>query len=132
MKFLIDEDLSPSIARYLCRNLLIDAVAARDRGLLGMTDAQILQYAFDEDRILITANICDFEIFVRNCEIHAGVVFIRNGSLLRDEQIVVVEKAINAIIRELESGQDMINRVLYVEMDNTMIFEILPSVLDSQ
>ncbi|MGK7874406.1 MAG: DUF5615 family PIN-like protein [Xenococcaceae cyanobacterium] len=36
MKFLIDEDISPSTARYLCQELLIDAVAVRDRGLLGV------------------------------------------------------------------------------------------------
>lgn len=39
MKFLIDEDLSPYVARYLCEQLLIDAVAVRDRGLLGVSDA---------------------------------------------------------------------------------------------
>ncbi len=127
MKFLIDEDLSPAIARYLCKNLLLDAVAARDRGLLSVNDYQILKYAFDEERILVTANICDFERFARNCEVHAGIIFIRNGGLLRDEQIAVVEKAINVIIGELKSGRDMINRVLYVELDNMMNFETLPS-----
>ena len=34
MKFLIDEDLSPSIARYLCEEMLVDAIAVRDRNLL--------------------------------------------------------------------------------------------------
>ncbi|RUS95606.1 hypothetical protein DSM106972_089620 [Dulcicalothrix desertica PCC 7102] len=115
--------------KYLCENLLIDAVAARDRGLLGFTDYQILQYAFEEERIIITANVCDFERFARSCELHAGIVFIRNGALLRNEQIAVVEKAINAITNELESGRDMINRVLYIELDNTMIFETLPPTL---
>ncbi|MDF5731257.1 MAG: hypothetical protein PUP92_25460 [Rhizonema sp. PD38] len=67
------------------------------------------------------------ERFARNCEVHAGIIFIRNGGLLRDEQIAVVEKAINAIIGELKSGRDMINRVLYVELDNMINFETLPS-----
>lgn len=44
MKFLIDEDISPSAARYLCQELLIDAVAVRDRGLLGVNDRRILLY----------------------------------------------------------------------------------------
>ena len=35
----VDEDLSPYVARYLCEQLLIDAVAVRDRGLLGKSDA---------------------------------------------------------------------------------------------
>ena len=38
MRFLIDEDLSPRVARYLCEQFLIDAVAIRDRGLLGVSD----------------------------------------------------------------------------------------------
>lgn len=59
MKFLIDEDISPYVARYLCEQLLIDAVAVRDRGLLGKSDRQILEYAFNEDRIVVTANIGD-------------------------------------------------------------------------
>ena len=45
MKFLIDEDISPTAARYLCEELLIDAVAVRDRGLLGKNDRYILEYA---------------------------------------------------------------------------------------
>ena len=49
MKFLIDEDISPSCARYLCEELLIDAVAVRDRGLLGKNDRYILEYAFNDD-----------------------------------------------------------------------------------
>lgn len=72
MKFLIDEDLSPYVARYLCEKFLIDAVAIRDRGLLGVSDSKVLDYALDEDRILITANISDFEKFARVSEVHGG------------------------------------------------------------
>ena len=57
MKFLVDEDLSQSIARYLCEEMLLDAVAVRDRNLLNTADYEILEYAFKEERILITANI---------------------------------------------------------------------------
>ena len=32
IKILIDEDLSPAVAGNLCQELLIDAVAVRDRG----------------------------------------------------------------------------------------------------
>jgi predicted nuclease of predicted toxin-antitoxin system len=59
MKFIIDEDLSPRVARYLCQEFYFDAIAVRDRGLLGATDPEVLEYAFKEDRILVTANIRD-------------------------------------------------------------------------
>lgn len=128
MKYLIDEDLSPSVAKHLCENFFIDAVAVRDRGLLGVKDYKILQYAFDEERILVTANVCDFEKVARNCEVHAGIVLIRNGVLLRSEQIAIVEKAVKAILNELQSGHDMVNRVLYIELNGTIRFENLPPI----
>jgi predicted nuclease of predicted toxin-antitoxin system len=127
MKLLIDEDLSPSIARYLCSHMLLDAVAVRDRNLLNTPDYEILEYAFQEDRILVTANVKDFEQFASAREVHAGIIFICDGSLLRAEQIEVVNMAVTAIIAEIEAGKDMINRVLYVETDGSLIFKELPN-----
>jgi predicted nuclease of predicted toxin-antitoxin system len=65
MKLLIYEDLSPIVARYLCEQLLIDAISVRDRGLLGVSDLEILEYALNEDRIVVTANVGDFEKFAK-------------------------------------------------------------------
>jgi len=126
MKLLIDEDLSPTIARHLCEDLCIDAVAVRDRGLLGSRDDEILEYAFNEDRILVTANVGDFEDFAQLREVHAGIIFICDGGLLRDEQITIVKEAIEAISSELKAGRDMINRVLYIGMDGTQEFRNIP------
>jgi predicted nuclease of predicted toxin-antitoxin system len=81
MKFLIDEDLSSVVARYLCQELLIDAVAVRDRGLLGKSDRIILEYSFNQDRILVTANVGDFERFASAVEIHGGIVTKRFENL---------------------------------------------------
>ncbi|MGB3639856.1 MAG: DUF5615 family PIN-like protein [Rivularia sp. (in: cyanobacteria)] len=125
MKFLVDEDLSPSIARYLCEQMLVDDVAVRDRNLLNTPDYEILEYAFQEERI-ITANVRDFERFANIREVHAGIVLICDGTLLRTEQMEVVNVAVVAILAELEAGTDMINRVLYVEADRSLKFENLP------
>ncbi len=126
MKFLIDEDLSPTVALYLCRNCLIDAVAVRDRVLWGKDDRFILEYAFNEDRILITANIGDFERFTKVMTVHSGIVFMEEGDLLREEQIQVVLEAVKAIGAEIEAGRDMVNRVLYISITRKMVFEDLP------
>lgn len=126
MKFLIDEDLSPLIALYLCQEMLLDAVAARDRNLLNAPDYAILEYAFAEDRILITANVKDFERFANSREVHAGIILICDGTLLRKEQIEVVNIAVVAVMREYEQKRDMINRVLYVGYDRSLKFEDLP------
>jgi predicted nuclease of predicted toxin-antitoxin system len=126
MKLLIDEDLSPLIASYLCQKMLLDAVSVRDRNLLNKPDYEILEYAFQEDRVLVTANVRDFERFANIREVHAGIILIRDGTLLRREQIEVVNIACSAIIAEIEAGRDMINRVLYVETDRGLKFEDLP------
>ena len=126
MKFLIDEDISPYVARYLCEQLLIDAVAVRDRGLLGKSDRQILEYAFNEDRIVVTANVGDFEKFALAFEVHAGIVFIVEGDLLRNEQIEICTEAVKFIQHEIEAGRDMINRVLYISINGTKKLETLP------
>lgn len=125
MKLLIDEDLSPLIASYLCQKML-DAVSVRDRNLLNTPDYEILEYAFQEDRILVTANVKDFERFANIREVHGGIILICDGTLLRREQIEVVNIACSAIIAEIEAGRDTINRVLYVETDGSLKFEDLP------
>jgi predicted nuclease of predicted toxin-antitoxin system len=125
IKLLIDEDLSPRVAYLLCEQLLIDSISVRDRGLLSSNDQEILEYAFQEDRILVTANIRDFEELARSYEVHPGIVLVRDGSLLREEQITIVKDAIQAIEIELKDGRDMINRVLYISIDGTKKFEYL-------
>ena len=54
-KFLIDECLSPALARRLDERGY-DAASVRDRGRLGSEDTPILEYCIAEDRILVTQN----------------------------------------------------------------------------
>jgi len=126
MKFLIDEDISPTIARYLCEQFLIDAVAVRDRGLLGKSDHYILEYAFNEERILVTANIVDFEKFASLLEVHCGRIFFLEGDLLRQEQMELMQNAVTTIQTELKKGKNMINRVLYISYSGTKFFRNIP------
>jgi predicted nuclease of predicted toxin-antitoxin system len=86
VKLLIDEDLSPAIAQALCADG-IDACHVRDRDMLGAKDHGVLDKAFEEDRILVTANVDDFVRLARKRDLHAGIVLIENGSLYRDEQL---------------------------------------------
>lgn len=64
----------------------MDTVAVCDRGLLG-----------GDDRILVTANVGDFERFARACEVHAGIIFISEGNLLRSELIAIARKCRNRL-----------------------------------
>ena len=80
-RLLLDENLSPSIARTLSREGY-DVVHVRDRGLLQATDAQVFARAFDEDRIVVTSNCDDFKKLARAVAVHAGLVFFEDGGLL--------------------------------------------------
>jgi predicted nuclease of predicted toxin-antitoxin system len=127
MKFIIDEDLSPRVARYLCQEFYFDAIAVRDRGLLGATDPEVLEYAFKEDRILVTANIRDFEKLAAAVEVHAGIVLMLDGDLLAVEQIEVMAAVVRVLEAEMATGKDLVNRVLYISISGTARFEDLPS-----
>jgi predicted nuclease of predicted toxin-antitoxin system len=126
MKFIIDEDISPRVARYLCQEFCFDAIAVRDRGLLGATDTEVLDYAFNEDRILVTANVRDFEKLASAAEIHAGIVLILDGDLLAAQQIELMTAVVQVLQGELDTNKDLVNRVLYISIFGTARFENLP------
>lgn len=89
--------------------------------MLGEQDRAVLDKAFEEDRILVTANVDDFVKLARKRELHAGIVLVEDGGLYRDEQLVVVRAAV-AFIQD----KDMANRVLWVGDDGAMEFEDIP------
>jgi len=119
---LLDENISPAIAQALGDEYGIDVCHVRDRGLLAATDSQVLDKAYSEDRILVTANVGDFVALVRSRELHAGLILLENGELLRDEQLAVLRLALDA----LRTTRDMVNRVLRVGADGVLALEELP------
>jgi predicted nuclease of predicted toxin-antitoxin system len=120
VKLLLDENISPAAAIALAADG-IDAWHVRDRGLEGTTDHELLDRAYEEDRILVTLNVGDFEKLVRERELHAGVVLIEQAGLLRDEQIELLREIAGA----LADHGALINEVLRVAEDGTMVFENL-------
>ena len=122
VKLLLDENISPWVATVLCAEDGIDACHVRDRNLLGETDRGVLDRAFAEDRVLVTANVDDFVRLARSRELHAGIVLIEDGGLYRDEQLAVVRKAVAMILGE----GGAVNRVLWIALDGSMSFEDIP------
>ena len=118
---LLDENLSAAVAVTLRTEDGIDAVHVRDRDMLGADDARILERAFAEDRIVVTANVEDFVSLARRRELHAGMILIEDGALHRDEQLAVVRAAISVI-----AGQDMVNRALWVNLDGSLELDEIP------
>lgn len=78
VRLLLDENLSPRVAIDL-RQEGYDVVHLRERGRLGITDPQVLALAFDEDRVLVTANVADFRKLAAAREVHAGIALLLDG-----------------------------------------------------
>ena len=87
-----------------------------------MDDREVLDLAFEEDRILVTSNVADFVKLARARELHAGIVLVEEGDLLRDEQLAVVRLAVAA----MTGHGDMANMLLWVALDGTTTFEEVP------
>ena len=122
MKLLLDENLSPKVAETLVRDNGVDVCHVRDRGLLGATDAEVLERAFAEDRIFVTKNVGDFERLAHARELHAGIVLIEQGDLTREEQLELMRR----VVEKLGEVPDLVNRVLRVADDGALTVEEIP------
>ena len=123
VKLLLDENLSPRVAEILRAEDGLDAIHIRDRGPLEANDHEVLARAYTEDRVLATKNVGDFVKLARARELHPGIVLLEDGDLARDEQLRVLRVAIAA----LQGEQDLVNRVLRVWADGTVVFEDVPA-----
>lgn len=120
VKLLLDENLSPRVAVVL-RSEGHDIVHLRERGRLGIADADVLDLAFAEDRVLVTANVGDFRRLAAAREVHAGIVLLADGGLRRDEQCDLLRRVIGLL-----GDDDLVNRALSVALDGRLSIEELP------
>lgn len=120
-RLLLDENLSPWVGLQL-QERGHDVVHVRDRGLLGEPDHVVIERAFDEERVLITANVGDFVKLALARELHAGLVLLEDGALRRDEQLELLLR----VLRALEAHSDLINRALTVRLDGELVLEDIP------
>lgn len=117
MRFFIDEDLSPTLARE-CHQAGYDATGVRDREMLQATDREVASVCFAEDRVLVTNNAADFLKIAEAEGVHPGLVFLPLGS--RAEMRLWMKIAIEAIEEIAATGSTspaalMINSVLEVD-----------------
>lgn len=122
MKLLLDENISPKVAEELACGDGLDVCHVRDRGLLAATDAEILERAYDEDRVLVTANVNDFLKLARAREVHPGIVLLEDGALPRAEQLRLLRVAAGAIAHL----GDLTNKVVWVAADGSIRVEDIP------
>lgn len=118
MKLWVDEDLSPSLVDVAHRTGL-DATCNRDRGLLGRSDAEVLQHCMDEDRTLVTNNYGDFRRLCETHSVHPGLIVLPTPSRDAQQQLPGIALAHIERRAKLSGGADpgefMINRVVEVD-----------------
>src|SRR5690606_16902951 len=112
-KILLDECLSPQVARQLCLAGW-DAIHVQERKLDGKSDAVVFKWAFANDRVVLTANFNDFEKLARSTALHCGVIGFANGEMTRKEQKKYIPAALTKICEKVPDPLDFVGRVILV------------------
>ncbi len=102
MKFLVDNQLPPALARLIQSELAAEATHVADIGLRDATDAELWSYASANGEILISKDE-DF----RNMVLHtptAGLVWVRVGNCRHAFLFDVFRRVWPRIIERLEQG----------------------------
>jgi len=104
VKFLIDNALSPAVARGL-RDLGHDAVHVRDLGLAAAADPVVMRRARDDDRVLVSAD-ADFGVLLSRSRARSpSFVLFRHGAERRaDLQVRLLRDVLPRIAEALADG----------------------------
>jgi len=121
--FLIDENLSPRLVDTACGFGYV-AFHINHRGWSSLPDAEVLRHVLDEDLTLVTNNWDDFRPMLRRAEVHPGAVVIL-PNVRRERQIELFSAALSAI-GDADPPLDMVNTVLEVDEDGTVVRYSLP------
>jgi Domain of unknown function (DUF5615) len=110
-RFLIDEQLSPSLAQ-LAHAHGYESQHVNSLGLRTKGDPILMPRILAEDWTLVTNNWREFMArYKAKAEVHAGLVLLLNADGI-DEQRAGFEAALKAV----DQQPDLVNELLYVEM----------------
>ena len=123
MKLLIDENLSPLLARW-ANELGLEAEAAIYVGLQAEPDLRVWRHAYDHSQIVVTVNVADFIRLANDVDLHPGVIALREAGLDRRAQWERLREAI-AFIKQ-HCGGDLINQLLEVRGAGDLILHAIP------
>ncbi len=94
MRFVVDENMGPSVALWLAtmgHNVV--SVYSESRGI---SDDDIIQRSYEEDRILITCDKDFGDLVFRERRPHRGVVLLR----LEDERPAIIVRVLTRLLDE--------------------------------
>ena len=104
MRFLLDANLSPEVARRLGSSGH-DAVHVGELGLLSAPDPEIMRAAAEADRILLTADSDFAALLALGAARAPSVVLLRSADHMRpSEQAALLAANLPTVAEELERG----------------------------
>lgn len=124
MQLLIDENLSPRLARWACEQGY-PAEAAVHVGLAGASDSNVFAQAFRRDQVVVTVNVGDFMTLAAGMEVHPGVIALREAELNAHQQWQRLQQAL--VYAEQICAGDLLNRVLEVQGNGLFVLHLIPS-----
>ncbi|WP_426239792.1 DUF5615 family PIN-like protein [Pararhizobium sp. DWP1-1-3] len=106
MRFLVDAQLPPALARWVTLNGH-DAAHVADIGMQAATDRQIWDYALAEDRVIITK---DEDFAQRKVLAHhsPAIVWMRWRNTRRQELLTRFETVLPAVLAALARGETLV------------------------
>jgi predicted nuclease of predicted toxin-antitoxin system len=119
--FLIDECLSPDLVG-LAHARGHHATHVVFRGLAGVRDDELMPVIRKEGFIFVTNNAKDFRKLYSLENIHAGLVIIVPGGAPTPAQLRFFTNALDV----LETMPDLVNRILEVYSDGSVVIQNLP------
>jgi len=124
LKLLIDENLSPRLARWACESG-VPAEAVVYVGLSGATDDDVFATAFSQDQVVVTVNVGDFITLAAGIDLHPGVIVLREAELSAELQWDRLKTALE--FAEKTCKGDLINRVLEVQEGGECLLHAIPA-----
>ncbi len=129
MKLWFDEDLSPTLVQ-VAHERGLEATCNRDRGVLGITDPQLLDLVGRDDFVLVTDNGSDFRRLFARERIHPGLIVMPGSSGRARQQELVrgiiawIDRA--AVIAGQSCADFMVNRLIEACEDGSVTASHLP------
>lgn len=129
MKLWIDECLSPTLVqRANVRGCW--ATCNRDRGLLGISDAELHPIVIDAEAVFVTNNESDFVSLSRKVDLHTGLLILPQAEN-REALWPLFDAALDYIEKQAEVAEEsladwMLNKRVEVRGDGSAVHIDLP------
>jgi predicted nuclease of predicted toxin-antitoxin system len=118
VKVLLDENLSPTLVQLLgTKGIAAEHVAYV--GLSGKSDAEVWNYAYAHDQVVVTINASDFIRLASGVALHPGLIIMRARGLSRGGHWQWLEAVIDFL---QSSSEDLVNKA--VEITGPGIFNL--------